>query len=97
MTSDGYQWRDPSFQAHHQRLAGESLDNYADLVTITLQKENLHGKALVGLGKDDEIYSELSRLQQDGVMYQPINGGIVVIGSLKTWSACLRRYRQLCR
>ena len=52
MTPDGYQWTDSSFQApHHQRLAEELLNNYADLVTVSSQKENLHSKGLVELGK----------------------------------------------
>jgi hypothetical protein len=51
VTPDGYQWTDSSFQTHHQRLAEELLNNYADLVTVSSQKENLHSKGLVELGK----------------------------------------------
>jgi hypothetical protein len=51
VTPDGYQWQDPSFQAHHQRQAEELLGNFSDLVTVASQKENLHGKGLVDVGK----------------------------------------------
>jgi hypothetical protein len=51
VTPDGYQWLDQSFQAHHQRQAEELLGNYSDLVTVASQKENLHGKGLVDVGK----------------------------------------------
>jgi hypothetical protein len=51
VTPEGYQWQDQSFQAHHQRRAEELLGNYSDLVTVASQKENLHGKGLVDVGK----------------------------------------------
>jgi hypothetical protein len=51
VTPDGYQWQDQSFQAHHQRQAEELLGNFSDLVTVASQKENLHGKGLVDVGK----------------------------------------------
>jgi len=51
VTPSGYQWTDPSFQAHHQKQAGILLSSYSDLVTVASQKENLHGKGLVELGQ----------------------------------------------
>jgi hypothetical protein len=51
VTPDGYQWRDQSFQAHHQRQAEDLLGSYSDLVTVASQKENLHGKGLVDVGQ----------------------------------------------
>jgi hypothetical protein len=51
VTPSGYQWKDISFQAHHQKQAGILLSGYSDLVTVASQKENLHGKGLVELGQ----------------------------------------------
>ena len=45
-----YQWKDQSFQAHHQRQADSLLGSYANLVTIAGQKDNLNAKALIDLG-----------------------------------------------
>lgn len=51
MVSRGYQWKDISFQAHHQKQAGILLSSYSDLVTVASQKEDLHGNGLVELGQ----------------------------------------------
>lgn len=51
VTPTGHQWLDQSFQAHHQRKAEELLKGYADLATVASQKENLHGKGLIELGR----------------------------------------------
>lgn len=51
VTPDGWQWQDESFQAHHQHQAEELLGNFSDLVIVASQKENLHGKGLVDVGK----------------------------------------------
>jgi hypothetical protein len=45
-----YQWRDQSFQAHHQRQADTLMGSYANLATVAGQKDNLNAKALVDLG-----------------------------------------------
>jgi len=52
VTPEGYQWRDPAFQRHHQQNAQNLLTSYADLVTMAAQKENLTTKGLVGLATD---------------------------------------------
>jgi hypothetical protein len=44
VTPSGFQWKDASFQAHHQKQAGVLLGCYSDLVTIASQTENLLGK-----------------------------------------------------
>jgi len=51
VTPAGFQWRDPSFQRHHQQHAQNLLSVFADLVTIAAQKENLTTKGLLELGK----------------------------------------------
>jgi hypothetical protein len=51
VTPSGFQWKDASFQAHHQKQAGVLLGCYSDLVTIASQTENLLGKGLVELGQ----------------------------------------------
>ncbi len=51
VTPIGYQWTDQSFQSHHQRQAEQLLGGYSDLVTTASEKEKLHGKGLVELGR----------------------------------------------
>ncbi len=51
VTPAGYQWADQSFQSHHQRQAEQLLGGYSDLVAIASEKERLHSKGLVELGR----------------------------------------------
>ncbi len=50
VTPAGYRWTDQSFQSHQQQ-AEELLSSYSDLVRIASQKENLHARGLVELGR----------------------------------------------
>src|SRR5437899_313909 len=51
VTPGGYQWMDQSFQGHHHRQVEQLLGSYSDLVTIASEKENVHSKGLIELGR----------------------------------------------
>jgi hypothetical protein len=51
VTSQGANWLDESFQAHHQRRAEGLLSVYSNLVLVASQPENLQGKGLAELGQ----------------------------------------------
>jgi len=46
VTPDGFQWQDPSFQAHYQRNAEESLTTFSDIVFLAASEEHIKGKTL---------------------------------------------------
>lgn len=48
-TPRGFQWQNPSFQAHYQRQAERALETYRNILSIVATEERLRGDAIVAL------------------------------------------------
>jgi hypothetical protein len=51
VTPAGYQWEDASFQHHHQEKAEGLLNIYADLVSVSTERDQKSGKGLLEIGR----------------------------------------------
>ncbi|MCI0407260.1 MAG: hypothetical protein L0191_01640 [Acidobacteria bacterium] len=48
-TPRGFEWRNPSFQAHYQRQAERALETYRNIFTLAISEEHLRGRAVMAL------------------------------------------------
>lgn len=77
-TPKGFQWRNPSFQAHYQRQAERVLISYRDIVHLQLTKTDIDGAVLVKLIMQPLILLQIyaknkSYIPSDSLWFKRIN------------------------